>query len=895
MQTHLNNTSNAVRDLAMHIILTHEQADFDALASLLGGYLLAETAIAVLPRRMNRNVNAFVTLYGVELPFVDPRDLPSEPVEKVTLVDTQSIISIKGMGPHTQVQVIDHHPLRQDLPEGWKVTTEDTGATATLFVEGIQERNGILGPIQATLLLLGIYEDTGSLTYTRTTPRDLNAAAFLLEHGASLEIANDFLNHPLSAQQQALYDRLREAAKAHHINGHTVVIASGDAQDIDEELSTVAHKMRDILDPDALFILLTTRGGVQLIARSTSDNIDVAQIADHFGGGGHERAAASLIKEKNLKQVCDELEKILPSYIQPAITVAQIMSRGPQLLSPETTVDEAARRMQRYGYEGYPVVLDGKVIGLLTRRAVDRALSHKLNLTADKLMEAGEYSVNPGDSIEKLQYLMTESGWGQIPVVNPEAGDVIGIVTRTDVLKTLTKEPKIPSRQNIAGRLESILPEARLVLLEAVAQAAHQQRDALYIVGGFVRDLLLDRPSQDFDLVVEGDAIELASVLAKRYGGRVTSHARFGTAQWHIGEIHAALLESLDAPNALPKNLPETLDLVTARTEFYTYPTALPTVERGSIKLDLHRRDFTINTLALRLDGRHYGELHDYWGGLNDLRHGLVRVLHSLSFVDDPTRMLRAVRFEQRFGFQIEERTLELLKEARPLLHRVSGDRIRHELNHILDEECNYAILNRLQELDLLSIIHQDLIWDQWLCDNFKRAEKAVPETYWDLVQPTRGLSLKSRLCYILWLIRLSSSASKNVTSRLKIPHNLTQDILSARRIKLDLTKVKMESPSQVVSRLDEYSSLAIYANYLICEDKQVREILKTYTIDWKHVFPRIDGHDLRDLGLPPGPIYRKILTDLRSAWLDGKITTKEQEITFLQDMISNYNKKDLT
>ncbi len=877
----------------MHIILTHEQADFDALASLLGGYLLAESAIPVLPRRMNRNVNAFVTLYGVELPFVDPRDLPSEPVEKVTLVDTQSIISVKGMGPHTQVQVIDHHPLRQDLPENWKVTTEDTGATATLFVEGIQERNGILGTIPATLLLLGIYEDTGSLTYTRTTPRDLNAAAFLLERGASLEIANDFLNHPLSTQQQALYDRLRELAKAHHINGHTIVIACGDAQDIDEELSTVAHKMRDLLDPDALFILVTTRGGVQLIARSTSDNIDVAQIADRFGGGGHERAAASLIKDKSLQQVCDELIKILPGYVRPAITVAQIMSRGPQLLSPDTSVDEAAHRMQRYGYEGYPIVTDGKVIGLLTRRAVDRALSHKLNLSADKLMDAGEFTVNPSDSIENLQRLMTESGWGQIPVVNPETGEVIGIVTRTDLLKTLTQEPKLPSRQNLAGRLESILPAARLVLLRAVAQAAHQQRDALYIVGGFVRDLLLDRPSQDFDLVVEGDAIKLAGVLADRYGGRVTSHASFGTAQWHIGEIHSMLLEALDAPNALPADLPETLDLVTARTEFYTYPTALPTVERGSIKLDLHRRDFTINTFALRLDGRHYGELHDHWGGLNDLRHGLVRVLHSLSFVDDPTRMLRAVRFEQRFDFQIEGRTLELLKEARPLLYRISGDRIRHELNHILEEERSYAILDRLQELELLSVIHQDLIWDQWLCGLFKRVGKAVPDPYWGLKKPIKGFSLKQQLCYILWLIRLSHTGARSVISRLKIPRDLAQDILSARRIKLALPKIRNESPSQVVARLSESSSLAIYANFLVCEDRRLNEILNTYINVWRHITPTVDGHDLRALGLPPGPIYRQILSDLRTAWLDGKITTKEQELAFLDDIISNHTNKE--
>ena len=188
----------------MHIILTHEQADFDALSSLLGAHLTDEASIPVLPRRLNRNVRAFITLYGMELPFVDPRDLSVEPVKMVTLVDTQSMISIKGMDADTQVQVIDHHPTRHEFPPTWQVTTEETGATATIFAEVLRERDSRLSTIEATLLLLGIYEDTGSLTYTRTTTRELNAATNLLDRGASLEIDADFLNHPLSIQQQIL-------------------------------------------------------------------------------------------------------------------------------------------------------------------------------------------------------------------------------------------------------------------------------------------------------------------------------------------------------------------------------------------------------------------------------------------------------------------------------------------------------------------------------------------------------------------------------------------------------------------------------------------------------------------------------------------------------------------
>lgn len=872
----------------MHIILTHEQSDFDAIASLLGAHLMDEATIPVLPRKMNRNVRAFLTLYGVDLPFVDPRDLPNDTIDAVTLVDTQSLISVKGMNEKTQIRVIDHHPLREELPEDWVITVSGTGANTTLFVEIIRERDIILSTVQATCLLLGIYEDTGSLTYDRTTARDLRAAGYLLEQGASLQIAADFLNHPLSNGQQILYDQLRVSAEYVHLYGNTIIVACGDASNLDEELSTIAHKLRDLLDPDALFLLVTTRGGVQLIARSTNENIDVADVASHFGGGGHERAAAGLIKDRDLEEVRADLRQLLPDLILPSITVAQIMSRGPQVLAPTTPVDEAASYMQRFGHEGYPVVGDGKVIGLLTRRAVDRALSHKLNLNAASLMEAGEYIVHPNDSIEHLQHVMTESGWGQIPVVEKGNGEIIGIVTRTDLLKTLTTRPRIPGRENLADKLDRALTPGRLALIKAVAEIAHQQRSALYIVGGFVRDLLLEVPSQDFDLVVEGDAISLARALARKYGGRVTSHARFGTAKWLLSQTENSDKELREGSyQELPVTDLNSLDLVSARTEFYPYPTALPTIERGSIKLDLHRRDFTINTLALRLDGRHYGELHDYWGGLIDLRGGQVRVLHSLSFVDDPTRILRAVRFEQRFDFLIEQRTLELLKEATSLLDRVSGDRVRHELNHILIEGRVTEMLARLSELELLESIHPKLIWDDWLREKLSSPLISNVESVWELPYEDDHITCKRDIIYILLMLRLEFTDARNIIKRLKLPSELAKAIFAAHQLWDDLPELKANSPSKVVCRLRDIPRLALYSIYIATEDPELKKLIYTYIAEWITIAPKTRGDDLKALGIPPGPVYRTILKTLQTAWLDGVITTEEEELVLLNEMIS--------
>ena len=859
----------------MHIILTHEQSDFDALASVLGAHLLDESHIPVLPRRMNRNVRAFLTLYGAELPFVHPSDLPNKAVEEVTLVDTQSMVSVRGVSEATHVHLIDHHPLREDLPPDWAITVSGTGANTTLFVETIRQREISLSVIHATLLMLGIYEDTGSLIYHRTTPRDLRAASYLLEQGASLQIAASFLNHPLSKAQQELYDHLRQKSEVCQLHGFTIIIAPGDASEMEEELSTIAHKLRDLLEPDALFLLVTTRGGVQLIARSTTDNIDVAAIAGQFGGGGHERAAACLIKDRSLKQVYDELKRILPEHVSPAISVAQIMSPDPHLVSPETPVEEVSRRMQRYGYEGFPVVEDGKLMGLLTRRNVDRAISHRLNYTAAKVMDAGEYTVGPQDSIEHLQRLMTDSGWGQIPVKDPETGKIIGIVTRTDLLKTLSPRPKITGRQYLVERLEKSLPPDRLELLKTVAQTASEQSVALYIVGGFVRDLILERPGLDFDLVVEGDAIALARSLAARFGGRVTSHTRFGTAKWFLGEHRLARATSL-----------KSLDFITARTEFYTHPTALPTVERSSIKLDLHRRDFTINTLALRLDGRHFGELYDFWGGYNDLRHGIVRVLHSLSFVDDPTRILRAVRFEQRFGFQIEKRTLDLLVDATPLLERLSGDRLRHELDHILQEERVQEMLARLEDLGLLKAIHPKLVWDAWFRTRLEATRIELPDPGWGLpVSSDRSTQVRD-LVYILWLIRLSIHDIRQVAGRIKFRSELSRNILAARRLWVDLPGLAGTSPSQVVERLDDEPLLAIYALYLACDDSGLRGMLWNYATVWRKTQALSTGHDLRARGLPPGPLYKEILKTLRSAWLDGTINNRAEEEALIESLL---------
>jgi tRNA nucleotidyltransferase (CCA-adding enzyme) len=333
-------------------------------------------------------------------------------------------------------------------------------------------------------------------------------------------------------------------------------------------------------------------------------------------------------------------------------------------------------------------------------------------------------------------------------------------------------------------------------------------------------------------------------------------------------------------------DFPETLDLVSARREFYSHPTALPTVERGSIKLDLHRRDFTINTLAMRLDGRHYGELHDYWGGLADLQAGVVRVLHSLSFVDDPTRILRAVRFEQRFSHRIEDRTLELLVAALPLLDRVSGDRLRHELNVFLQEPKGMQMLTRLAELGTFTAIHEAIPWDKDVQTRLELAFICEPESEWELEEVMDRYPLPLALVYTLWFMTLPRVIAASITGRLKIPGWLTKIILAACDPLQDRLELFDSPASAVVEHLDGMPRLALYAHFLIAEDNRMKGSLWSYITEWRFVEPVTSGNDLRKRDISPGPNYKRILDTLRAAWLDGEVNSSEEEIILLEKLL---------
>ena len=385
--------------------------------------------------------------------------------------------------------------------------------------------------------------------------------------------------------------------------------------------------------------------------------------------------------------------------------------------------------------------------------------------------------------------------------------------------------------------------------MQTAGEMAQSQGQGLYLVGGVVRDLFLGRTNLDLDLVVEGDAINLAHQLISITQGKIVTHPRFGTAklQWDEWSV----------------------DLATARSETYAKPGALPTVKPGSIRDDLFRRDFTINTMAIELNPDRYGELLDLYGGRNDLAHKLVRVLHEKSFIDDATRIWRALRYEQRLSFQLEPATLELLKRDIHWLDRISGDRVRHELELILKEEYPEKILRRADELGVLVKLHPSLKGNGWLADKFEQARQLSSP---DL--PSVGLYL------VLLAYPLTTEESKQLISYLRLPKLVAQTLRDTISIKTKLQSLANPelTPSGIYSLLYGYSSPAIVANSLAGDSPATRQHLNLFLNKLRYIKPALSGEDLKRMGVAQGPRIKEILNLLHEARLDGKVGSKKDE-----------------
>ena len=405
--------------------------------------------------------------------------------------------------------------------------------------------------------------------------------------------------------------------------------------------------------------------------------------------------------------------------------------------------------------------------------------------------------------------------------------------------------------------MDRLLPDETRALLKSVGEVASRMGAPLYLVGGSVRDMLLERPPDDLDLVVEGNAPALASEAAKEIGGEVLAHSRFGTATLKVGDVR--------------------LDIATARTETYSRPGALPEVRAGTLRQDLIRRDFSINAMAVALSGEETGRLVDMFGGQEDIRRDLVRVLHDHSFIEDPTRIFRGVRYEQRLGFRFEENTLRLLREAlrRGCLATVTGDRIRHELELILEEPEPFKTLMRARELDVF--------WH--LAPNLRDVPflpllegKPVDDPLVYLAALAYGLRPWQRFAFI-YRLNMPSQWARVVSDAITV------------RTREHLLRRPGISPVEICDLLDPLCLVSVKAGLLLAREGPGKENLERYLSELRDVKPLLNGNDLLLLGVPEGPLVGEALAMLRHARLEGKATTRHDEVALVREFLAG---KDL-
>ncbi len=614
----------------MDLIVSHTNADFDALASMVAASLLYPAAVMSLPSGADRNVREFLSLHGDIINLVPQQDVPLERVKRLIVVETQHVRRLGRFAdligrPGVRVILYDHHLPQQPTVSADETHVEAYGANTTLMVRLLQERGIAIDALHATLFALGIYEDTGSLTFSTTTPEDVEAVAWLLRQGANLDLVSSFVNRSLTEGQRQVLNQLLLSAESHQVQGLHILIATADAGGGMDELALLAHKLRDIENSDAVFVLITMNDTVLLVARSSVDAVNAAAVARAFGGGGHNRAASATIHHHPLAEVKARLIAVLEDVVQPSVTAASLMSYPVRTITPETTIDEAAKLMLRYGHGGLTVMQDGEVVGIISRRDVDRACHHGLGHAPVRgYLGRQVVTLSPRTPLPEIERIMIEHDIGRLPVLDD--GRLVGIVTRGDILRALHGERYAahhtlfrgagPARNIWRVFTERVPAEDRL-LLARIADIATGNGLIVFLVGGAVRDVLLGCENIDLDLLVEGEGIPLAEAVGRQLGGHVVTHPKF-----HTGKVE------------LPDK--RTVDFVTARTEFYQYPAALPTAEHSSVREDLYRRDFTINTMAMQLNGEEAGRLLDPFGGSRDLAEGTIRILHNLSFIEDP-------------------------------------------------------------------------------------------------------------------------------------------------------------------------------------------------------------------------------------------------------------------
>lgn len=875
------------------IIVTHMNADYDALASMIAAKKLYPEAALVFPGSQEKNLrNFFLNSTFYLFNFVRLKQIDLEQVKRLILVDTRQKNRIKQFlkladRNDVEIHIYDHHPDSEDDLHGQVEFIQPVGATTTILIDILRSKGISLSPDEATIMSLGIHEDTGSFTFGSTKPADYRAAAWLLEQGANHNLIADMLTRELTAEHIWLLNDLTKSARTYIIYDVEIVIAKVTSDEYFDDFAMLVHKFMEMENLNVIFALAQMGDKIYLVARSRIKEVNAADIALAFGGGGHPQAASASVKNKTLIEMERALLGLLRNRIIPPKKARDMMSSPVISVDPEQTLQEAAITMTHYNINVL-LVIDAKnvLMGYITRQIVEKAVYFELgSIPVKEYMHIEFASVSPDAGLREVQDLIIKNKIRILPVV--DHAKVMGVITRTDLLNILVGGPIIPvpdflygSRRaarinrskNLSVLLKERLPRRVIELLKEFGKTADALGYHVYLVGGLVRDLFLKRENLDVDIVVEGDGIHFAEEFAKNQQIKLRSHYKFGTV-------------ILIFPDGFK------VDVATARIEYYESPAALPNVEESSLKMDLYRRDFTINTLAVKLNKAEFGQLVDYFGAQKDLKDKVIRVLHNLSFVEDPTRVLRAIRFEQRFGFKIEKLTLSLIKNAVNIncFKALSSRRFFLELKLLLMEHEPLLAIERLNESDLLQFVSPEIKWT--------KGKKGLLEEIKAVISWFDHLYLEEP--YEPWKVywhgltsNLNPKTLQQVAEHMQItdqkgPKSLTQMAAVDETLE-KLYKFSGSDHYALFKLLSQFDTDILLFMMAKAKNKSCKRYISIYFTRLKNIRGFLKGQDLKKLGFQPGILYKQIFETVLQARLNQVINTKEDELQFIIKKFGN-------
>jgi len=876
-----SNTKKQPQKIHEEVITTHINADFDALASMLAASKLYPDATLVFPGSQEKNLrNFFLNSVSYLFNFAKVRQVDLDHIKRLILVDTRQknrigkFARLAGKNG-VEIHIYDHHPDSSDDIHGDVEVVRKTGSATAILTRLIIEKKIPVSPEEATIMCTGIHEDTGSFTFASTTSEDYEAAAWLAKQGADHNIISDMLTRELTTEHLWLLNDLTRSATTRVINGVEVVITKVITDEYIADFAVLVHKFIEMENLNVVFALAQMADRIYLVARSRIDEVNSAEIAQAFGGGGHPQAASATIKNQTLIQVERSLNVLLDTQIKPVKKAKDMMSSPIIEISSSETLKRAANLMTRYNINVLLVVDDDILQGYITRQIVEKAIFLGLgDLKVNEYMHIEFSTVHPDTPLREVQELIIRGKLRILPVV--ENGRASGVITRTDLLNILVGSPVIPEflhdskegvsivrKKNMAGIMKERLPESLTKLLKEFGHIADMLGYNAYLVGGLVRDVFLKYKNLDVDIVIEGDGIKFAQEFARNHDVRVRSHRKFGTAV-------------LIFPGGFK------VDVATARIEYYESPGAPPIVETSSLKLDLYRRDFTINTLAIKLNKKHYGTLIDYFGAQKDIKEKVLRVLHNLSFVEDPTRMLRAVRFEQRFGFKIGKLTLALLKNAAKMnwAETLASHRIFLELKLILKEQDPSSMIRRMNKLKLLKFIFPDIKLTENIQDLLEEIKKVI--AWYNLLYLEEPFEPWKLYWYGL-TSQLDAKAFKKLTRDMGINSKMelqpkTGDRLLNSLFKFDGTNY------QLYTLLRPYDTETLLYLMARAKTEKMRRLISFFFTKLKGEKALVDGKELLQMGLKSGPVFREVFDNLLEARLNNLTKTRDDEIRFVKN-----------